>query len=101
MYTTGVTYNVTSCENANPPTTAMPNGRRVSDPIPDANATGSVPTNAATVVIDRPESHVRRIDDRLLRRLPFLLGFTAKSTIMIAFFFTIPINNDADEREDR
>ena len=44
-------YSVINCEKASPPTTAMPSGRRVSEPMPVASATGSVPTSAATVVI--------------------------------------------------
>ena len=34
VYTTGVKYNVTNCENINPPTTARPSGRLASPPEP-------------------------------------------------------------------
>ena len=49
VYTIGVMYNVINCENASPPTTAIPSGRRDSEPIPVANATGSVATTNYTV----------------------------------------------------
>jgi hypothetical protein len=42
---------VINCENANPPTTATPSGRRDSEPAPVDIAIGNVPINAAIVVI--------------------------------------------------
>src|SRR5256885_11530412 len=40
-----------NCENARPPTTAIPSGRRDSEPTPTPSAIGSVPISAAMVVI--------------------------------------------------
>ena len=41
---------MTICENANPPTTATPNGRRDAAVAPTPMAIGKLPTMAATVV---------------------------------------------------
>src|SRR2546422_3454665 len=48
-------YSVTSCENASPPTTAMPSGRRDSEPVPTPRAIGSV----------RSEEHTSELQSRL------------------------------------
>ena len=89
-----MTYSVTICENASPPTTAMPSGRRDAALAPTPIAIGSVPTIAETVVI-------------MIGRKRTLAACTiasagvvccsrssaiAKSIIMIAFFFTMPIS---------
>ena len=47
----GVVYNVRNCETNNPPTMAMPSGRRSSEPAPVPNAIGKPPNSAAMVVI--------------------------------------------------
>ena len=40
-----------SCENTSPPTTAIPSGCRISDPVPVPSASGNVAKMAAMVVI--------------------------------------------------
>ena len=69
--------------------------RRDAPVAPRPMAIGRLPMIAATVVIMiGPEPDARRLDDRLGRRLVSVLRSVAiaKSIIMIAFFFTIPIS---------
>ena len=42
---------VNTCESSRPPTTAMPSGRRNSEPVPMPSASGTAPSSAAMVVI--------------------------------------------------
>ena len=81
-------------EKASPPTTAMPSGRRDSAPAPCPSAIGRVPMSAAIVVImigRKRTLAASRIASCAL--FPwFRSASMAKSIIMIAFFFTMPIS---------
>src|SRR5215510_8287877 len=71
----------------------MPSGRRSSDPGPVAMTRGTAPKSAAIVVImigrkrSRQASKIARSGGRACLRSPS----SAKSTIMIPFFLTMPI----------
>ena len=87
-------YSVSNCETTSPPTTASPSGRRASDPAPSPRAIGRVPISAAMVVImigrkrTRQASTIASAGDMSCVRC----ASSAKSIIMIAFFFTMPIS---------
>src|SRR5882672_11442026 len=69
----------------------MPSGCRTSPPAPKPSAIGVAPASAASVVIMIGRNRVAaalRIASRGLA--PAWRATTAKSTIMIAFFLTIP-----------
>src|SRR6185369_397269 len=85
-------YSVSSCETSSPPTTARPSGRRDSAPAPIPRAIGSVPTSAAIVVIMMGRKRTRQASWIASRGdLPCSrCASTAKSTIMMPFFFTRP-----------
>ncbi len=89
---TGVTYSVMNCEKASPPTTAMPSGRRDSEPAPTPRAIGRVPISAAIVVIMIGRKRILQAC-----RIASVGDFpsvrcasSAKSIIIIPFFFTRP-----------
>ena len=87
-----MTYSVISCETASPPTTASPSGRRASAPVPRPTAIGSVPMSAAIVVIMIGRKRIKHASTIASRGgFPSLRSASsAKSIIMIAFFFTRP-----------
>ncbi len=91
---TGVMYKVRSCDTMRPATTAMPNGRRASAPAPIPSAMGSVPMIAAMVVIMIGRKRTRHASKIASAGVRFALrcASSAKSIIMMAFFFTIPIS---------
>ena len=73
----------------------MPSGRRSSEPVPVPSASGRPPRSAAIVVIMiGPEAQQARLVDRLLAAsCPWSRSASsAKSIIMIAFFFTMPMS---------
>src|SRR5271156_2485853 len=77
-----------------PPTMVMPSGWRSSEPSPVPNASGSAPNSAAKVVIMIGRKRRRQassIASRVSR--PARSASSAKSTIMMAFFLTMPISN--------
>ncbi len=72
-----------------------PSGKRSSEPVPCSSTSGSAPSRAANVVImigrkrSRQASSIAASGDRPRSRS----ASTAKSIIMIAFFFTMPISS--------
>ena len=73
---------------------AMPSGWRSSAPAPVPNAIGSVPSSAASVVMmigRKRTSAASRI--AVTASAPSRRRASAKSTIMIAFFLTMPISS--------
>ena len=94
-YTTGVVYSVRSWLMTRPPTMVIPNGCRNSEPSPPDNTSGSAPNSAARVVIiiGRKRSRQAWKIASCGVRLPCRWASSAKSTIIMAFFFTMPINN--------
>ncbi len=91
---TGVVYSVSTCDTSKPPTIVIPSGRRSSAPVPLPSASGSPPSSAAIVVImigRKRSKHAWWIASR--GDLPCSRSASsAKSIIMIAFFFTMPIS---------
>ena len=92
---TGVVNRVRIWESASPPTMATPSGWRSSAPTPVPSIKGSAPNSAAKVVI-----RIGRSRNRQARRMassgesPSLRSACrAKSIIMIAFFFTMPMSS--------
>ena len=87
-------YRVTSCEKISPPQTAQPSGR--------ANRAGARAERDRQRAHqrrhgghhDRPEANQAAFVDRLRRAVlcPSRSRAIAKSTIMMAFFFTMPIS---------
>ncbi len=72
----------------------IPSGCLSSEPSPVPNASGSAPNSAAKVVIMIGRKRRRQassIASRVLR--PARSASSAKSTIMIAFFLTMPIKS--------
>ncbi len=73
----------------------MPSGLRSSEPVPCSKASGIAPNKAASVVImigRKRRSDACTIDSRGDK--PCLRSASsAKSIIMIAFFFTMPISS--------
>ena len=73
----------------------MPSGLRSSEPVPLSNASGMAPNRAASVVIMIGRN--RNIDACTIASrgdMPCLRSASsAKSIIMIAFFFTMPISS--------
>ena len=73
----------------------IPSGRRSSEPVPVPKASGNAPNSAAIVVIRigrKRNMQASKIASRVL--LPSCRSATsAKSIIMMAFFFTMPISN--------
>ena len=73
----------------------MPSGKRSSEPVPLSSASGSAPNSAASVVImigrkrSRQACTIASRGDRPSSRS----ASSAKSIIMIAFFFTMPISS--------
>ncbi len=81
----------------------MPSGRRSSEPVPVPKASGSAPNSAAMVVIRmgrKRSMQASKMASSVL--LPsFRSATSAKSIIMMAFFFTMPIEqHDADDGDD-
>ena len=77
-----------------PPTIVIPSGRRSSEPVPVPNASGSAPNSAAIVVIKigrKRSMHASKIESRV-DLCSCRSATNAKSIIMIAFFFTMPIS---------
>src|SRR5439155_314319 len=88
----GVTYSVMDCGSAGPPTSAMPSGRRDSEPTPTPSAMGRVPMSAAIVVIMMGRNRMRQAS-RMASCADFpsvRCASIAKSIIMMPFFFTSP-----------
>ena len=72
----------------------MPSGRRISAPSPAPSASGSAPSIAAIVVIRigrKRSRHASKIASRV-ESPRARSASSAKSIIMIAFFFTMPIS---------
>ena len=93
--TTGVVYKVSSWLSISPPTIAIPSGCRSSAPSPVPRASGTAPSIAAKVVMS---IGLRRSDAALKIAAPALFCparclAIAKSVIMIAFFFTMPMSS--------
>ena len=72
----------------------IPSGWRSSEPSPPEITSGSAPNSAARVVIiiGRKRSRQAWKIASSGGRLPLRCASRAKSTIMMAFFFTMPIN---------
>ena len=73
----------------------IPRGWRSSAPVPKAKASGRAPSRAASVVITMGRNRSRQaawIASRGVRPCR-RSSSRAKSTIMMAFFFTIPISS--------
>ena len=86
--------NVRTWLTINPPMIVMPSGRRSSEPVPLPSASGSAPSMAAIVVM-RIGRKRRRQASKIASRglLPSCRSAaSAKSTIMMAFFFTMPMS---------
>ena len=95
-------YSVMICDSASPPTTAMPSGRRDSDPMPVAIATGSVPTSAAIVVIMIGRKRMCAACTIDSRRRPMLGPFDLEREVDHhdrVLLHDADEKNDADERE--
>ena len=78
----------------------MPSGRRSSDPAPPCRIRGTAPSSAAMVVIMIGRKRSRQacsIAWAAVRR-PECCASIAKSIIMIAFFFTMPISSTTPTR---
>ena len=91
---TGVVNSVSSWLTIRPPTMATPSGRRSSEPAPELSIKGSAPSRAAMVVIRmglKRSSEAWYMASRAARP-PLRCASRAKSIIMMAFFFTMPIN---------
>ena len=92
---TGVVNSVSNWLTISPPTMARPSGRRSSAPTPVLSISGTAPSSAAIVVI-RIGRRRSRLAWWIASRGPLpssRSASSAKSTIMIAFFFTIPISS--------
>ena len=91
---TGVVNSVSTWLTISPPTMVMPSGWRSSEPTPRPSISGSAASSAAMVVIRIGRKRSRqawRIASRGV--LPsWRSASSAKSIIMIAFFFTMPIS---------
>ena len=87
---------------ADPPTMAMPSGRRSSDPTPMPTARGNAPKQGCRRRHhDRSEPQQAGFINRRLGvfLLPVRSLCKAKSIIMMAFFFTMPISSmNSDQR---
>ena len=88
-------YSVKIWLNNNPPMIATPSGRRNSEPGPLLIARGTAPSSAAAVVIMIGRKRSRQALKIASRGGNFSSrsASSAKSIIMIAFFFTIPISS--------
>ncbi len=78
-----------------PPTMVIPNGCRNSEPSPPDNTNGSAPNSAASVVIIIGRKRNKQAWKMACSgvRPPLRCASSAKSTIIMAFFFTMPINS--------
>ena len=84
---------VSSCDTIRPPTTVMPSGWRSSAPAPAPIAIGSAPSNAQVVVIMMGRKRSRAASTIACSAVaPWERRSIAKSTIMMAFFLTMPIS---------
>ena len=82
-----------TCDTSRPPTSATPTGARNSEPAPVPKASGSAPKKARRCHHDRAEAQLAGVVDRLARTVSSLRSASsATSTIMIAFFLTMPIS---------
>ena len=84
---------VRHCDTSRPPTTVTPSGWRSSAPAPAPMAIGSEPSSAQVVVImigRKRSSAASTIASSAVA--PWARRSSAKSTIMMAFFFTMPIS---------
>jgi hypothetical protein len=76
----------------------MPRGRRNSEPTPVPIASGTAPRSAAIVVImigrnrSRQACRIASSGPTYRPSMPLRSASNAKSIIMIAFFFTMPIS---------
>jgi hypothetical protein len=88
-------YSVMACENTSPPTTARPSGWRSSAPAPRPSAIGSAPISAASVVIMMGRKRSMQASRMACCGvMPCCrCASSAKSIIMMAFFFTMPISS--------
>ena len=90
---TGVVKRVSTWLTISPPTIVTPRGWRSSDPMPVPSMSGTAERRAAIVVI-RMGRNLRRQAWKIASRggsPSFRSASSAKSIIMIAFFFTIPM----------
>ena len=90
---TGVVKSVSAWLTISPPTIVMPSGWRSSEPTPQPIISGSAPSSAAIVVIMIGRKR-RRLASKIASRGESLRSRSAsiaKSIIMMAFFFTMPI----------
>ena len=93
-YTTGVVYSVSTWLTIRPPTIVMPSGRRSSDPVPGPERQrDAAEQRGHGGHHDGTEAQQARLVDRFVRRLALSRSASsAKSIIMMAFFFTMPIS---------
>ena len=95
-YTTGTITRVTTVEKMSPPITAIPIGFQSSEPDPELNDSGSIPSIVVSDVIstglslDLPDNAIASYSSLPLSRIRLI-----KSTRTIAFFTTIPIRSTA------
>ena len=91
---TGVVNSVSSCETSRPPTMAMPSGRRSSRAGAEAERERQrAEQRGQRGHHDRAEAQQAGLVDRLLGSRPSSRSASsAKSIIMIAFFFTMPMS---------
>ena len=90
---TGVVYRVSTWLISSPPTMLTPSGLRSSLPVPPSSASGRPPRSAAKLVIMMGRNRRRQaflIDSRG-ESFSSRSATSAKSIIMIAFFFTMPM----------
>ncbi len=92
---TGVVYRVSTWLMSSPPTMLTPSGLRSSLPVPPSSASGSPPSSAAKLVImiGLKRSRQAFLIDSMGDSFSSRSATSAKSIIMIAFFFTIPIRS--------
>ena len=76
-----------------PPMIAMPSGRRNSEQVPVPNAMGAPPNSAPSSSSMSAEHQHAGVEDHINGvLLPSRSPCSAKSIIMMAFFFTMPIS---------
>ena len=102
-YTTGVVYNVSIWLNSNPPTMAIPSGRRNSAPFPAPTAMGMPPNmRSHGSHQDGPKAQKACLVNGLIRTIAFLaLGLQRKINHQNRVFLDdADQQNDADQRND-
>jgi len=86
-------YNVSSWLKIKPPTIVDTSGRRNSAPVPVPSASGRPPNSAAMVVMMMGRNRSSKPGKWHLRLLCSVRSASrAKSIIMMAFFFTMPMS---------